>query len=128
MNAVLIDSSVWIEYFRGNKSLAVLSKLIESNLVCTNELILTELLPAVLRQRERGLAELLNALRKYPLHIDWAELRSWQSRNLKKGFNNIGIPDLLIAQNCLQNNLQIFSRDKHFRLLARHLPLEIYAG
>ncbi|MDR1452697.1 MAG: PIN domain-containing protein, partial [Candidatus Margulisbacteria bacterium] len=111
MNAVLVDSSVWIEYFRGDNSLVALSKLIENNLACTNELILTELLPAVLRQRERRLAELLKTLRKYPLRIDWAELRSWRSVNLKKGFNNIGIPDLLIAQNCLQNHLQIFSRD-----------------
>jgi predicted nucleic acid-binding protein len=128
MNAVLVDSSVWIEYFRGNKSLAALSKLIANNLVCTNELILTELLPAVLRQKEHKLAELLNTLRKYPLRVDWAELRLWQSFNLKKGFNNIGIPDLLIAQNCLQNHLPIFSRDKYFQLLARHLPLEIYTG
>ncbi|GBR72872.1 putative PIN domain protein [Candidatus Termititenax aidoneus] len=102
--------------------------MIENNLVGTNELILTELLPAVWHQKEHKLAELLNALPKYPLRIDWDELRSWQALNLKKGFNNIGIPDLLIAQNCLQNHLQIFSRDKHFRWLAKHLPLELYAG
>jgi predicted nucleic acid-binding protein len=33
---------------------------------------------------------------------------------MKSGSNGIGIPDLLIAQNAIQNETPIYSIDKHF--------------
>jgi len=42
---VLVDTSVWIDYFRaGNKS-AELDDLIDENIIVINELILAELIP-----------------------------------------------------------------------------------
>jgi len=42
---ILIDSSVWIDYFKGGEESALLSDLIINNLVLTNEIILTEIIP-----------------------------------------------------------------------------------
>jgi predicted nucleic acid-binding protein len=44
---------------------------------------------------------------------------------LRNGINKVGIPDLIIAQFALQNNLSLFSLDKHFQLLGKHVPLNL---
>ena len=45
--SVLVDSPIWIEYFRGSANDARLDLLIEENLVVVNDLILAELVPAL---------------------------------------------------------------------------------
>jgi len=72
----LIDSSAWIEYFKGNRKYAFLGDFIKSNAICTNEMILAELIPSIIHKKEKKLAELLNAVKKYILLIDWMEIRS----------------------------------------------------
>ena len=42
---VIIDSSVWIEYFRNGNNYEKVEYLIDENLAVTNDLILTELVP-----------------------------------------------------------------------------------
>ncbi|GHV96689.1 twitching motility protein PilT [Spirochaetia bacterium] len=126
MNNVLIDSSVWIEYFRGNKAYQFIKVLIYNNMTCTNDLILTELLPSIRRKKEMHLEELLNSITKYEVKINWQELQDFQLLNFKHGYNNIGVTDLIIAQNCLRNNLNIIAEDKHFKEMAEYLPLKIF--
>ncbi|MCL1812735.1 MAG: PIN domain-containing protein [Treponema sp.] len=122
----LIDSSAWIEYFKGNQKYSFINDLIDTNAICTNDIILTELLPSILIKKEYKLAELLNCVKKYELIIDWQEIRNIQLLNLKHGNNNIGISDIIIAQNCIQNELNIIIYDKHFEAMAKYIPLEIY--
>ena len=122
-----IDSSAWIEYFRGNRKYLFVNQLIEANAICTNDIILAELLPSIIHRKERDLAALLNQIQKYTLHIDWQEIQNIQLQNLKHGNNNIGITDIIIAQNCMQNGLKIVTHDKHFAAMARYIPLEIYS-
>jgi predicted nucleic acid-binding protein len=50
----LIDSSAWIEYFRGNQKYFFISELIKSNSICTNEIILSELLPSIIHKKEKN--------------------------------------------------------------------------
>jgi predicted nucleic acid-binding protein len=122
----LIDSSAWIEYFRGNQKFLFLSEFIKSNVICTNEIILSELLPAIIHKNEKKLANLLNAVRKNVLFIDWLEIRNMQLLNMEHGVNNIGIPDIIITQNCIQNESIIITSDKHFKLMAKYISLKVY--
>jgi predicted nucleic acid-binding protein len=46
--------------------------------------------------------------------------------NLQHGNNNVPVTDLIIAQNCLQNDLSIVARDKHFKIMSEYIPLKIY--
>ncbi|AEF81551.1 PIN domain-containing protein [Leadbettera azotonutricia] len=126
MKNILIDSSAWIEYFRGNEKYRYIKNLIYSNITCTNDLILTELLPSIIHRNEKHLEELLNSLTKYEMKINWNELQKIQVMNYKHGYNNIGITDLIIAQNCLQNNLKLIAQDKHFTEMAEYIPIRIY--
>jgi predicted nucleic acid-binding protein len=122
----LVDSSVWIEYFKGNQKYSFITDLISNNAICTNDIILTELLPSIIHKKEHKLAELLSYIQKYELIIDWQEIRDIQLMNLKHGNNNIGISDIIIAQNCIQNKIKIIVNDKHFEAMAKYLPLDIY--
>ncbi len=49
------------------------------------------------------------------MHPDWDDIIDYQVSCLKSGSTGIGIPDLLIAQNCIQNNVPVYSIDKHFK-------------
>jgi predicted nucleic acid-binding protein len=126
MNDTIIDSSAWIEYFKGNQTYSFITDLIYTNAICTNDIILTELLPSILHKKENKLADLLNSLRKNILLIDWQEIRTIQILNLKHGNNNVGISDVIIAQNCIQNETKLITNNKHFGIMAKYIPLKLY--
>ncbi len=123
---VLVDSSVWIDYFRSAKNSIELDDLIDNNIIVINEIILAELVPFLKLQNQVEVIELLYEIRPIPLNINWQEIISFQTKCLKTGINGIGIPDLIIAQNALQYGCQIYSLDKHFRLLNQVLGIGLY--
>ena len=124
--SVLVDSSVWIEYFRKAEQSDVLEMLIEENLVVTNELILTELIPALQIRNLRELITLLREIKRQPMNIDWNDIIRMQTLCLNNGNNGVGIPDLIIAQNSIQGGLRLLSNDKHFSIISKFLSLDIY--
>jgi predicted nucleic acid-binding protein len=126
MNNNIIDSSAWIEYFKGNPSYSFITDLIYNNAICTNDIILAELLPSIIHKKETRLANLLNSIRKKILIIDWQEIINMQALNLRNGNNNIGISDLIITQNSIQNDLRIITRDKHFGIMSNYIPIKMY--
>ena len=123
---VLVDSSVWIDYFRVGTNNDRLDYLIDDNLVATNDLILTELGPYLLLREQRRIVELLNAVEKFELTIDWDQLIDWQYRCLMQGLNGIGIPDLIIAQNTVQNRCLLYSLDSHFEMIKEIVKIEMF--
>ena len=121
---VLVDSSVWIDYFRGGSD-SSLDGLIEENLICINDLISAELVPFLRVRRQRKLIELLGVVRRLPLVIDWTGVIDLQVKCLHSGINKIGIPDLMIVQNAIQNDATLYSLDKHFQLISTCAPLKL---
>ena len=126
MKAYIADTSAWIDYFRGCAGYAFMKDLIYGNSLYTNDLILAELLPSILHRGESKLAELMNSLQKSPLSIDWQEVQRIQLSNLRHGNNRVGISDIIIAQNCIQNDLRLITSDKHFAAMAKYLSLGIH--
>jgi predicted nucleic acid-binding protein len=123
--SVLVDTSIWVKYFRNGNNLKRLDLLIDENLVVTNDLILAELLPFLKIRKQRKIVDLLNNVNKLPLRIKWDEIIDYQVKCLKKGVNGVGIPDLIIAQNAKQNDCEIYSTDKHFKLLKNIISIKI---
>ncbi len=122
---VLVDSSVWIDYFRDRGPTDTLDLLIEEGFVVINDLILAELMPPLMLKKAHGLIALLREIQRQPMNIDWNEIVQYQTLCLRKGINGVGIPDLLILQNAVQGALPLMTMDKHFSLLARHTPLTV---
>ncbi len=125
---VLVDTSVWIEYFKGNQKTIGLNNLLDVNTVCINDLILSELLPSINHKKEKELKELLLTITKIPLTINWNTIIYMQTQNLKNGLNKVGIADLLIAQNVMDNDLELFTLDKHFEIMSSLHDFRLFSG
>jgi hypothetical protein len=124
--SVLVDTSIWVEYFRTGDNSEKLDFLIDENLIVTNDLILAELIPFLKIQNQRKLISLLLNISRFDLSVNWNQIIEYQYKCLKNGLNGIGIPDLLIAQNAKQNHCGIYSLDNHFRLMKDILNLQIH--
>ena len=61
MKKILIDTSVWIEYFSGTNE-TYIDKLIDERIICINEIILYELIPFLNDKKEYELIDLLNII------------------------------------------------------------------
>jgi len=123
---VLVDSSVWIEYFKGNELALPVNTLIDFNNLCVNDLILAELIPSITQKKETQLKELLLSITKIPLVINWNNIIYMQSQNIKNGINKVGIADLIIAQNVIENEIELFTIDKHFILMSELHGIRLY--
>lgn len=124
--AVLVDISIWIDYFKNGMKSSDLDQLIDDNMLVTNDIILAELIPYLKLDKQTKLVNLLGEITRIPLQINWSEIIEFQVKCLKNGVNGIGIPDLIIAQNAKDNKCKIYSLDKHFRLLNEFINVELY--
>jgi len=124
--SVLVDTSIWIDYFRGRNDSTQMDFLIDENFLVTNDLILTELIPFLKVRNETKIINLLYNINRLELSINWNEIIDYQFKCLKNGLNGVGIPDLIIVQNAKQNNSEIYTIDNHFLLMRNVLSLQIY--
>jgi hypothetical protein len=122
-----VDTSVWIEYFRGTLSARtdLVEDLIKENRVFVNGIIVAELMIGARTEKEK---EFLSFYMD-GLHV--LELK--RSAFIGAGDNGfflktkgISVPfsDLLIATQCMENNLMLMDNDRHFGAIARQLPLK----
>ena len=128
---VLVDSSLWIDYFKGVDDFKVnsafaLDYLIDNDLVVINDIILTELIPFLQVKKHTKPIELLRTVNRIELPIDWQGIVDLKVQCLNNGVNGVGIPDLIIAQNAIKNDCKVYSSDKHFRLLEQISDLQLY--
>ena len=122
---VLVDSSVWIDYFRSGNNSAKVDELIDQNVICTNNLILAELIPFLKVKNQTQVIKLLYDITNIALDINWQKIIIYQTNCLKNGINKIGIPDLIILDNVIQNDLVLYTLDKHFGLINKHINFKI---
>ena len=123
--SVLVDTSIWLEYFRSGENSDKLDFLIDENLIVTNDLILAELIPFLKVRNQTKLINLLLNINRFDLSVSWNQIIEYQYKCLKNGLNGIGIPDLIIAQNAKQHHCEIYSLDNHFRLMKDILNLQV---
>jgi predicted nucleic acid-binding protein len=123
---VLVDTSIWIGYFRSNEHAGILARLFEEDRVVINDVILAELLPAMNLYAKKVLIERMRVLERIPVFVNWEGLIGLQTTCLKHGLNGVGLPDLMVIQTALEHKLPIFSADKHFERASRLLKFEIF--
>jgi predicted nucleic acid-binding protein len=123
--SVLVDTSIWVDYLRSGNFTEKLDYFIDENLIVTNDLILAELVPFLKIRNQKKLISLLRNIRRLDLSINWNQIIDYQYKCLKNGINAVGIPDLIIAQNAIQNDCEIFTQDNHFSLMRDILSLSI---
>ncbi|TGK90065.1 PIN domain-containing protein [Leptospira bourretii] len=128
MSQVVLDSSIWIEYFRNSntKISSQVDSLIDSGNIYTNELILAELVPFLKLKKQNQLIQILESIECLKLNIDWKQLIDYQTLIIRNGINRVGIQDLIIAQNIIQYQATLFTLDKHFKLISKFIKLSLF--
>ena len=124
----VIDSSIWVDFFRASSPTALkhqAAKLIEDERAMLCEPVLFELLratPAAARRNIQAQLDLLPVVRTP--HRLWGDAAQLGQQCLRRG----AVPpamDLLIAQVCLDHNLELVTFDQHFADIARVSSLRV---
>jgi predicted nucleic acid-binding protein len=126
VSALAVDTSVWIDFFRG-QPLPRLERALEQGLVILSPLVCAELLSSPLPSRKR--LQLVSMLRDLPLHPTpfdhWAEVGALRARLLRAGVS-VSTPDGHIAQCALDCGGLLWSRDRIFTRIAQHSTLQLF--
>jgi len=121
MTHVVIDTSVWVEFFRGRDAAIVtrLSELIDDDQVLLAAPVRVELLIGVAAKELPRLRRVLSALPLLlPSESVWSKLESWVASARRAG-ERFGALDLLIAAIADEHGASIWSKDADFSRMAR---------
>lgn len=127
---VLIDTSVWIDFFSSKPSPHVnnLDTLIkDEDDICICGIVLTEVLQGIKHEREyhktkEFFKDLVYLPMNYSTYLKSAEIY----RTLrKKGITIRRVLDCLIASVAIENNIPILHNDKDFLQIEKHYKLKI---
>ena len=129
---ILVDSSVWIDHFRGNDTpqVSLLDRVLASEPVAIGDLILVEVLQGFTSDRDFNQARrLLTALTV--IEIGGAGIAVQTAQNFRR-LRALGITvrktiDTLIATRCIVDGLTLLHSDRDFDPFAQHLGLRVLA-
>ena len=118
--AILVDTSVWIDFFRGKESLEVerlISYIEDNERIFTGDLILAELLQGVRSEREFSLLE--STFRPFLVVDMVGEANARTSAGYYRQLRSKGITvrktiDCLIATWCIDNQIPLLHADSDF--------------
>ncbi|HDL86366.1 MAG TPA: PIN domain nuclease [Candidatus Acetothermia bacterium] len=126
-NAVLVDSSVWIHYFRrggGRRAKEALKEALTGGRVTTCWVVKAELLMGTRNEAGfRKLDDLLSALPDVPIDGSvWHKAARIGAKLRRRGVT-MPLPDLLIAQAAMQAEIELWHTDSHFEEIGKITPL-----
>jgi len=129
---ILVDSSVWIDHFRGidTPQVSLLDRVLASEPVAIGDLILVEVLQGFTNDRDFNQARrLLTALTV--IEIGGAGIAVQTAQNFRR-LRALGITvrktiDTLIATRCIVDGLTLLHSDRDFDPFAQHLGLRVMA-
>jgi predicted nucleic acid-binding protein len=127
---ILVDSSVWIDYFRGtvNRQTERLDGLLGQELLCVGDLILTEVLQGFADERDFGKAKkLLTSL--IVIDLGGHDTAIQAARNFRV-LRSMGVTvrktiDTIIATRCIESGYELLHNDRDFNAFAEHLGLQV---
>jgi predicted nucleic acid-binding protein len=130
---ILVDSSVWIDYFKGTitPQTEILDKLLGSEPLAIGDLILTEVLQGFANERDFNRArQMLTSL----LVVEMAgrEIATQSAKNFR-ALRALGVTvrktiDTIIATRCIENGYDLLHSDRDFDPFAKHLGLRVVSS
>lgn len=130
MTSVLVDTSVWVDYFRnvGNWRSDLTAELIRKDLVVTGDYVIHEVLRGV-----RSLSELhrvRDLLAVLPSAMMLGDLRAVRSAARYRELRSKGITvrkpnDAIIASYCIDERVPLLTSDRDFLPYAKHFDLRL---
>jgi len=129
---ILVDTSVWVDYFNGveNKQTESLDQILSEQSVLVGDIILAEILQGFDSDKDFRLAK--QALDPLDcVHLGGKSLAIKAASNFRllrsKGVTIRKTVDMLIGSWCIEHDVELLHNDKDFDQIATQLPLQIYA-
>ena len=125
---VLVDTSVWIDYFNGIKSIQtdVLDSLLFEGDVIIGDLILLEILQGFRSDKDyKEAKKLLSTIDQYELFGQKMATKCADNYRFlrKKGITVRKTADVIIATFCIENQIPLLFSDRDFVPFVEHLRL-----
>ncbi len=126
---VLIDTSVWIDYFSGRTAALTrtLDLLLDNGTIATAAIVLAELAQGAKSERET------NTIRSHFRPLAWIastdahwEVAGQMSAKLRRAGKNVNLTDCYIAALAQTAQARVWSLDKHFSWLAGSGACRLY--
>jgi predicted nucleic acid-binding protein len=129
---ILVDSSVWIDYFRGTITAQTgrLDRLLGREPLAIGDLILTEVLQGFHNERDfHDARRMLTSLTV--VELGGREI-AIQAANNFRALRRLGVTvrktiDTVIATRCIESGYHLLHNDRDFDPFARHLGLRVVA-
>lgn len=127
---ILVDSSVWIDYFEGKVTAQTetLDRLLSRELLVIGDLILTEVLQGFDNERDfNNVWKLLTSLTV--VELGGQEIAIQAAKNFR-ALRKLGVTvrktiDTLIATRCIEDGYNLLYSDRDFDPFAKHLELRV---
>ncbi|MCK4766170.1 MAG: PIN domain-containing protein [Candidatus Aminicenantes bacterium] len=121
-NKYLIDTSIWVEFFRG-KSPAIKKRVLEllaADRIVINGVVISELLMGSRGKKETGFVEeKLSRLDYLESDREFFALCGELGGKIRKSGVKMPLSDIMIAAHAKINNVVIFTLDRHFEAVGR---------
>ncbi len=129
---ILIDTSIWIDFFRGANSIykkTLHNLILQDRDICLTDIIMTEILQGI--KEDRKFEEVNNNLLEFPIYSAGDIGTFIQAAQIyracrKKGRAVRKTIDCIIASIAIENNLELFHNDLDFNLIAECTDLRIF--
>jgi predicted nucleic acid-binding protein len=127
---ILVDSSVWIDFFRGASTAASekLDRILDTERLYVGDLIVTEVLQGFRDERDFKAAK--QTLESFSMvQIGGEDIAVQAAQNFRllraKGLTVRKTIDTLIATRCIRNGFRLLHSDKDFDHFEAHLGLQV---
>ncbi len=126
---VLVDSSVWINYFNGAATwqTEVLDQMLQQLPIVTGDLILTEVLQGFRDDKDfrkaKEIMKILPCKEMVGYHISIQSAANYRKLR-KKGITVRKTIDVIIGTYCITKNFPLLHDDKDFNPMVEHLGLK----
>ena len=129
---ILVDTSVWVDFFRGAKSpqREILRRLIEDEEdIAITEIILTEILQGI--KYDRDFRRIKALLLDFPIFRPRGIETYLKAAQIYRGCRKKGVTvrktiDCIIAAICIENNLTLLHHDRDFNLISSCTRLKCF--
>jgi len=126
---VLIDTSVWIDFFRKKdpELIKKIATLLESGSAAYTDIIALELINGAKGQKElQVLHDTFGIMEKINERQNTCFNAGKIGYELARKGHTFGVVDLLIAQIAIENGITLMTHDNHFMVIAKHSELRLF--
>ena len=128
MNGVVVDTSVWIDFFAG-RSVPRLEESLAEGVVILPPLVVAELVSGASSVRDQAsVAALLRELAVHETPLEhWIRVGGLRRKLAAHGVS-VSTPDAHVAQCALERSALLLARDRVFPRIADHTALRLSTG